>query len=204
MACWTDFSHMIDQHLAEYDPYALEIATVQAAIEVGNAVGGFSDSMEVSAVPYLPQTSCALGGITDRPAYTVSVAIAPPPGFRLFGVSSVSMNGKNVPRQGVRFDYTCARYQLDDCGTITILPVASSVTPTVRVNFTTLPVYGQVTAAMPDFLLGKYNIPMMWKILSLLSKGRASEAFEHNYLRAIRQMKNRVGPTIGIVGGKMV
>lgn len=199
MACWTDFSHIIDQHLAEYDPAGLEIATVQAAIELGDAIGGFSDYMETQAAPFVRDTTCMV-----RPAYTIKVAVAPAHGFRLVGVTAVHMNDTIVPRTDVKHDYTCARYSVSDCGTVTIAPVASGITPTVRVDFTAVPEYGKVGSEMPDFLLSKYGIPMKWKILALLTKGRASEGFENNYLRAKRTYKNRIGTTRGIVGGRMV
>lgn len=197
MACWTSFSSLVDQHIAEYSPQALELATVMAAQELGQFIGGFTTDY-TGVAELTPAEGC-------NSARKLAIALPVETGFRFYGVSSVAVNGETIPRDIIPYAYTCRRYSVSECGTVTVTPAHHQESPTVTVRYTVIPDVGQVAEEMPEFLLTKYTAPMLWLILKYLSPDNSKKAagYEMQYFRAAKSIKARQGAAQGIQGGRI-
>ena len=205
MTCWNGFAQIIDTMVPNYSPQDLEMATLRAALEFGTYIGGYSDSYDGTADLSARQEGCGCG---SYPTHEVSVALPIGVGWELAGVVRVSINGTDVPPEGQRFAYTCMRWKQSDCGRIAVSPITlCGYNPKVHVDFTVLPVPGQVSDIMPDFLLSKYATPMQYLIASFLltaTDPRKAGVYYDQYLMQAKRTKNRLGSARGLVGGRMV
>lgn len=180
MGCWSDFGTIVSKYKNDYDDGELAVATLQAAIELGGDVGGFSDSHTTTFNGVNPLYSDC-----NRPYVAVPLPITP--GWELTGIHNVMVNGVDISRLP---NGTCMYYD-SDCNDILVYYPQYGREPTVRVDFGVGIVAGVIGSDMPDFLFERYQMAMVWKILSLLYTMDADHKNALVYERMYATAKNK-------------
>ena len=182
MGCWSDFAPLIVKYISDFDDNDLAIATLQAAIDYGEDIGGFSDRYTTTLDGTVLQRS------NSPCSRYVTVAVPVMPGWELVSVDGVSVNGVGIFQQAA--SPNCLHYSVD-CNMVDIMPPPVGMNPVVSIDYSVTVVAGRIGADMPDFLYEKHNLPMTWKIIELLYAMREDHKAAAIYAQKYRQAKVR-------------
>ena len=184
MGCWNDFGKLIEKYIPDYSDTELATATLQAAIQLGEDISGFTDRY----------TTTLDGSIRERPGSScfsrrfVSVAIPILPGWELMSVNGVVVNGIAIP-QNIQHN-RCISYKVD-CNTVDITPPPAGMQSTVSIDYSVNIVAGVIGSEMPDFLFEHHNLAMTWKIIALIYMMRKDYQSASVYESMYRTAKNK-------------
>lgn len=182
MGCWSDFGKLIEKYIPDYNDTELAIATLQAAIQFGEDIGGFSDRY----------TTTLDGSVQQHPGLCsrqyVSVAVPIIPGWELSSVDGVTVNGVSISQRASHPN--CIAYSVD-CNVVDITPPPIGANAVVSIDYSLNVVAGKIGADMPDFLFENHNLPMTWKIIELIYMMRKDYTSAGIYASMYRQAKNK-------------
>ena len=182
MGCWQDFGKLVEKYIPDYNDNELAIATLQAAIQLGEDLGGFSDRY----------TTTLDGTVQQHPScYArryVTIAVPIIPGWELTNVNGVSVNGVAIFQQAS--NPHCISYSVD-CNMVDITPPPVGMNATVSIDYSMNIVAGKIGDDMPDFLFEHHNLPMTWKVVALIYTMRKDYQSAGVYEAMYRQSKNK-------------
>lgn len=180
MGCWTDFDSLVSKYRSDYDDGDLMAATLQAAVELGEDIGGFSDRY----------TTTFDGTYQPYAGFEAARATVPLPimtGWELTSVHRVRVNGVDIEQTP---SSRCMSYSVD-CRDIIVLRPLQGREVTISIDYGVSLVAGKVSDSMPDFLFEAYNTLMVWKILYLLCTMKGDHKSAAIYDRNYREAKNK-------------
>lgn len=189
MGCWNDFGSLVGKYIPDYSDTELATATLQAALQLGDDLNGFTDSYTTHeyATEGSAGGACGCGTLS-----TATVGLPILPGWELTVVNSVTVNG--VPIYRMPAGRRCMRYTVD-CNTVSISPPPCGSNATITIGFGVKIVAGLIGSEMPNFLFEKFNTPMTFKIIALILTMRkdfkSASVYEVQYHRTKNQIKAR-------------